>query len=225
MVKIFSIVFTIFAIFPYTPQNAFASDSNQLSFSVSELSLYFEKSEKPIKNITIKNKGKSTLFIVSNIQKVTNNSFDLPSLQNTKEIVITPKNFTIFPKESATFRAVYLPTMSKVESQYQIFLMPFNKDFTKKIGNKSFVINVVADPLTINDDFKFYRVANVITFKNSGNRSVYILNAKTCSDEGCKTVSDIRIPHASELKLNVNDKDYFEFTKKVGNEFEKIRVN
>ncbi len=218
-------VFFLIFFFPCVLPNLFASSESISKFSVSDMSLYFEKSQKPIKNISIKNSEKSPIYLSATIKKITNNDFELPTLQDTKEIIITPKKLIISPNENSTFRVIYLPTMSKVESQYQIFLTPVDKDFTKKSNAEDFVINVVSDPLVINDNFKFYRNNNLITFKNLGNRSVYILHAKTCKKLNCKTVSDVRIPHASELKLNVNDDDSFEFIKKTGNEFEKIKIN
>lgn len=227
MFKIFFRLFAFLCVLTYitSPKEAFSKDSDAINFSVNEKFLYFEKSEKPIKNITITNFSESTpLYIKGNIKKIDNDNLEDPTLIDTKEIIITPKNAIINPKESATFRIVYLPTTSQKENQYQVLFTPFDKDFKNLYADDVFVVTAIADPLIVKDDLTITRDKENITFKNSGNRSVFIYDAKSCDKQFCDKLLDIRIPQNTELKLNIEKNKKFECIQKIGTEYKKINV-
>lgn len=204
--------------------NANSSENNNINFTTSEKNLYFEKSQKPIKNILITNNGKKTLFIQAKIKKITNDDFENPALIDTKEIIITPKNAAINPSESTTFRVVYLPSTTQKENQYKVFFTPFDKEFQKSYPEDIFSVNVVTDPILVKDSLIIKRDKENITFKNNGNRSVYILDAKSCDKKYCDKLLDIRIPSNSELKLNIEKNKNFECIQKTGIKYKKVVV-
>ena len=221
---IFFCITTLLSNFALLVNNLHASENVFSDFEISEQTLYFEKSEKPIKNIIITNTSKNNLYIQGKVQKITNDSFDSPKYIDTKEIIITPKSTVISPNESKTFRVVYLPTTAKSEAQYQIFFTPFDKDFNTPKSVQTLLVDVYVDPLSITDSLLITRDKEHITFKNKGNRSVYILKAKSCDKEYCENLLDIRIPQNTELKLAIDKDKIFECIQKVGSKYKKIII-
>ena len=221
---IYFIVISLLSNFSLLLKDSYASESIYSDFEISEQTLYFEKSEKPIKNVIITNTSNKNLYIQGKVQKITNDSFESPNYTDTKEIIITPKSAVIGPNESKTFRVVYLPTTAKSESQYHIFFTPFDKDFINPKNLQTYIINVYVDPLSISDSLVITRDKEHITLKNKGNRSVYILNAKSCDKDYCENLLDIRIAQNTELKLAIDKNKIFECTQKVGSKYKKIIV-
>ncbi|MGI6681321.1 MAG: hypothetical protein ACOX3T_07570 [Bdellovibrionota bacterium] len=218
---IFSFIFLLLINLIFFPKISYSKEDSD--FTVSEKSLYFEKTQKPIRNIVITNQSETTLYIKGEIKKIINDDFFAPEFSETKEVIITPKNASIKPKESLTFRVVYLPTTSQKENQYKLSFTPYNKDFSKPNTKETFDIDVLTDPLIVNDAFSIIRGKKDITFKNSGNRSVYIYDAKSCDSKNCEKLLDIRIPSGTELKLDIERNKTFYGIQKIGTDYKNIK--
>lgn len=194
---------------------------NSMTLVVDEVQKYFRAGEKPIKNIRLTNLDDRRAFYVKTTikKKVFDESLGEWKDDDTKDILISPKNFILEPKKTRIIRAVKQTPMDDKEHMYTISFEPreYKEDAPWQNMNAegvkmatTFVITsgllMTVSPQNPNTSITWERDYEGITFRNDGNTQVDLRRRVSYCYDGsnCMELPGQRIHPGKEWRFKVD---------------------
>lgn len=160
--------------------------------------LNFKAGERPVQNVLLSNSGGSPFGITVVVKEMINPGSPEEEGIETKNLIVSPKRFTIKNGTQRTIRLLLKKPPTENEHVYRVQFLPrfegFDDDEAKN-GGKSTQLKVITtvgllilvDPLKREEKLVWNRAGNSIAFKNEGNSYVYLDQGKSCrsSTEDC----------------------------------------
>jgi P pilus assembly chaperone PapD len=184
----------------------------------------FKSTDKPIRNMVVKNIGKSPLLVNTIVNESVINDDGKEVTKTSKGLIVAPKNFALGAGEQKNIRLYVAKSKDNMEKFYKITFSPKPlsseneyKNFSE--GEKSIGIRIVTgmiatvfvEPKEREIDIEVKRNETSVVFKNKGNYHTRIFKAFACDkdllDKNCKKVEKfftLRPKQTKEITLGKN---------------------
>jgi len=213
--------------------------SAEVSFSLDTMHVWFEPSQRPVKDIVVKNQSKQPLYFTSISYKVQNPGKDESAQVETQDLLVSPKRFSLSSLEERTIRIIHSPEHAKDEKVYRVHFLATGQPFedlevvdpvTSSHKRPNLVTGIAllatVDPLTPKPELSWERLEHGVEIINRGNLQFLIDNGKVCSREShvCREIPSKRIYAGNSWTVPLNRSERFEFIKQSGSRFERFVI-
>ena len=167
----------------------------------------FKNTDKPIRNMVVKNHGKAPLIVNTQVNESVINDDGTESLIVSKGLIVAPKSFALGAGEQKNIRIFVRKSKENMERFFKITFYPkpltSENDFQqygddeKSIGIRivtGMIASVYVEPNEREIDIKVKRTDAGVEFKNDGNYHTRIFEMNICDtdilDTKCKKLDD-----------------------------------
>lgn len=167
----------------------------------------FKNTDKPIRNMVVKNHGKAPLIVNTQVNESVINDDGTESLVVSKGLIVAPKNFSLGAGEQKNIRIFVRKSKENMERFFKITFYPkpltSENDFQqygddeKSIGIRivtGMIASVYVEPNEREIDIKVKRTEAGVEFKNDGNYHTRIFDMNICDNDilntKCKKLDD-----------------------------------
>lgn len=199
----------------------------------------FKAGTRPIENVSVQNIGDETLYVTSVTEKVINPGTPQEERQETEEVLVSPKRFSLDGRSDRAVRLLLKEPYGEKEGVYRVKFLPETKGFgieekSAKKGEKTATLKVVtavgilifAEPAKPLPEFSWTRNEGTIRLSNKGNVNVLLTEGKACKSQGveCADIPVTRLYPGNEHELKIPDGKMVSFKKESLGQFEDIEI-
>lgn len=181
----------------------------------------FRNTDKPIRNMIVKNNGKAPCIVNTTVNESVINDEGKETFVASKDLIVAPKSFSLGAGEQKNIRVFIRKSNENMERFFKIIFSPkpisSENDFKqygddeKSIGIRlvtGMVASVYVEPNERNIDIQYKRNENNVVFSNHGNYHTRIFEMQVCDTaqktQSCQKLDDfitLRPKQTREVKL------------------------
>lgn len=209
----------------------------QLKFKVDRVFVEFSPSMRAVQNITVANTSEERLNMTAQVVELLEPGSSHESEIETKDVVVSPKFFSLEPGNERQVRVVSTRRAADLEVAYRLRLAPQHGEFDPKArllgeGNgprlnadTALAVLILQAPMETKGEVASARVDGDVLLRNESNRSVALSDVKVCptvSRSGCTELLGKRLFPGGEWRIPVPAPGRVEFLQRRGSDFEMI---
>ncbi|NMC63581.1 MAG: molecular chaperone [SAR324 cluster bacterium] len=213
--------------------------------SIASAIVAFQSGGKPFLDVGVSNSSEKPIYAVSELVRIKDPANKDSEVEETDDILVSPKRISIGPKSSRTVRLLLRKGLSDEERVYRLVFNPQDKlpepDGTAETEaqRKQAVLRVVTtvgmlafvEPKVLNVDFNWTFEGSKVIFKNNGNIHMRLYAPLLCPDdqkgkgsevevEKCKKIDSFRVYPGHSREVEIEPGYFLRFQKRIGEEKE-----
>ena len=205
--------------------------------SVDRAILRFPTGSRPVQNVIVRNGGEEDMGIEVVPEVVENPGSPEEKRVKTKDLIISPKRFSIKGKGQRTIRLLVKKPFTDQEQIYRVRLLPQPRGFGDEASGKvkatklrvvtTVGLLVLVDPKKVQPELEWDLGDKKLTFKNKGNTNIFLDEGRACKSEGasCEELPATRLYPNTDWNVKLPEgKKFVTYRKKVAGEFESFVV-
>lgn len=203
----------------------------ELRFSVSDLIVTFPYGSRTIRDVTVKNRSQSKLFMTALAERVIEPGMAEERREPAKTLLVSPRRFELATGQERLVRLVLTDHDAENEAVFRVNFIPDAEPFEVQAQkpmqvrlNAGLSALVVAMPRDPHAELVPQWEEDQVVLHNAGNTNVYLDRGKVCDLSRCAAVPAKRIYSSANWIIRASGLQSIEFLKKVGNEFENILI-
>lgn len=225
----------------YCSMSLLLATNTQAQISVDRIIMTYKASDRPIQNVAVFNAGEKPLGVEVIPEIVENPGLPNEKRTATKDLIVSPKRFSIQAGGQRTLRLLLKSMPKDKEKVFRVRLQP-NYTITEEEGETTSTPNapetkiqiittvgilIFAEPKEIVSNLTWKRGIDSVEFQNDGNSNVFIDEVKECNAEEtrCQEISGTRLYPGASFKIPVSKNHVVSFRKQISERFETIRVD
>lgn len=201
----------------------------ELRFSVSDLIINIPFASRGIRDVTVKNRSRSPLFMTAVAEQVFNAGKSEERREPSKSLLVSPRRFELAAGQERLVRIVVTNKNPEEEGVFRINFVPDSEPFkVQNIKPLQPPINAGLSALALARP-KIPRVQLVsmweeeqLLLQNTGNTNIFLDRGKACSGKRCVALPAKRLYAGAKWIISASEVSSVEFLQKTGEDFENI---
>jgi len=191
--------------------------SSFAQISVDNAIVRFGPGARPVSNVVVSNSGDAPFGVEVVAEVVVNPGAANEERQITKDLIVSPKRFSIAGKGRRTIRLLLRKPAQQEEQIFRVKLVPNLEGYEGKgartvKSEKSEVrivttvgLLIIADPAKPRPELNWDRTQDRVVFENAGNSNIYLLSGESCEAEGigCEKLAGTRLYPGNQFEVKV----------------------
>ena len=203
----------------------------ELRFSVSDLIVTFPYTSRSIRDVTVKSRSSSVLFMTAAAEQIFNAGTPAEKREPAKTLLISPRRFELAPGQERLVRIVVANREEDYEGIFRVNFIPDSEDFKVssvrptlpqiKVGLAALVI---VSPKSPHAELVATWEGEKLILQNNGNTNIFLDQIRACDGKRCVNLPAKRIYSNARWIIKADNLSSLEFLQKIGEDFENVVI-